>query len=171
MSAMIPKQTEFTRRIPVLSRKQEEIDAKVARKMVYAWDVLHDPERLREVYFKNARRLSNPRYWELLRTVWVAAGSTDTADLFRPYFQSLRTCQSWFMTVEDAAALERMKFPLKVWRAYDREPDPGISWTIDREWCEAYAKVHNRAIKEREVERDEVFAYVSRRHESEIIIL
>ena len=113
---MIPKQTEFTRRIPVLSRKQEEIDAKVARKMVYAWDVLHDPERLREVYFKNARRLSNPRYWELLRTVWVAAGSTDTADLFRPYFQSLRTCQSLFMTVEDAAALDRMKFPLKVWR-------------------------------------------------------
>ena len=64
-----------------------------------------------------------------------------------------------------------MTFPLKVWRAYDREPDPGISWTIDKAWCEAYAKVHNRVVKEREVSRAEVFAYVSRRHESEIIIL
>ena len=157
--------------MPVLPRKQEEIDAKIARKIVYAWDVLHDAERVQEVFFKDAHRLSNPRYWELLRTVWVAAGSTDTADLFRPYFLSRRTCRSWFMTVEDAAALDRMQFPLKVWRAYDRDPDPGISWTIDKEWCEAYAKVHNRRIKERFVERDEIFAFVSRRHESEIIIL
>lgn len=168
---MIPKQTEFTRRIPLLSMKQMDIDAKVAKKMVHAWDVLHSPERLREVFFQDAHRLSDPHYWELLRTVWVAAGSTDTADLFRPYFLSGRPCKSWFMTVEDAASLERVKFPLTVWRAYDREPDPGISWTIDRTWCEAYAKVHNRSIKERVVERGEVFAFVSRRHESEIIIL
>lgn len=122
---MIPKQTEFTRRIPLLSMKQMDIDAKVAKKMVHAWDALHSPERLREVFFQDAHRLSDPHYWELLRTVWVAAGSTDTADLFRPYFLSRRPCKSWFMTVEDAAALDRMTFPLKVWRAYDREPDPG----------------------------------------------
>lgn len=168
---MIPKQTEFTRRIPVLTRKQEDIDAKVARRLVHAWDVLHDAERVRDAFFKDAHRLSDPRYWELLRSVWVAAGSTDTAEMFRPYFLSSRPCKSWFMTVEDARALDRMQFPLKVWRAYDREPDPGISWTIDKTWCEAYAKVHNRVVKEREVRREDVFAYVSRRHESEIIIL
>ena len=49
---MIPKQTEFTRRIPLLSMKQMDIDAKVAKKMVHAWDVLHSPERLREVFFQ-----------------------------------------------------------------------------------------------------------------------
>ena len=27
--------------------KQMDIDAKVAKKMVHAWDVLHSPERLR----------------------------------------------------------------------------------------------------------------------------
>lgn len=168
---MYQKQTEFTRRIPVLSRKQEDIDAKIARRLVYAWDVLHDADRVREVFFKDAHRLSDPRYWEILRSVWVAAGTTDTAELFRPYFLSRRGCKSWFMTVEDAARLDRMQFPIKVWRAYDREPDPGISWTIDKDWCEAYAKVHNRSVKEREVNRDEVFAYISRRHESEIVIL
>ena len=168
---MYQKQTEFTRRIPVLSRKQEDIDAKIARRLVYVWDVLHDADRVREVFFKDAHRLSDPRYWEILRSVWVAAGTTDTAELFRPYFLSRRGCKSWIMTVEDAARLDRMQFPIMVWRAYDREPDPGISWTIDKDWCEAYAKVHNRSVKEREVNRDEVFAYISRRHESEIVIL
>lgn len=69
---MIPKQTEFTRRIPVLTRKQESIDAKVARRLVHAWDVLHDAERVREVFFKDAHRLSDPRY--------VDAGSSRKAD-------------------------------------------------------------------------------------------
>lgn len=42
---------------------------------------------------------------------------------------------------------------------------------LSRKQEEIDAKVHNRAVKEREVSRAEVFAYVSRRHESEIIIL
>ena len=75
------------------------------------------------------------------------------------------------MTVEDAEKLEKMQFPLTIWRAYDRDPDPGISWTVDREWCEAYAKAHNRQIKGMTVEREDVFAYITRRGESEIIIL
>jgi len=164
-------QTEFTRRIPVLTKKQLDRDAKIARQLVNAWDVEHDIERTRDIFFKKAHLLSNPRYWELLRTVWVAAGSTDTADQFRPYFLSNRPCKSWFMTVEDAATLDRMQFPLRVWRAYDQEPDPGISWTIDKDWCKSYAKAHNRIVKERVVNRAEVFAYISRRHESEIIII
>ena len=165
-------QTEFTRRIPTfLTQKQRDRDAKIVKKIVVAWDVEQDIDKTLDLFFKNARYLSNPAYWEVLRTVWVAAGSTDLAEKFRPYFESTRTCRSWFMTPEDAAALDKMEFPLTVWRAYDREPDPGISWTIDRDWCEAYAKVHNRKMKERKVNRCDVFAYVTRRSESEIIIL
>ena len=75
------------------------------------------------------------------------------------------------MTPEDAAALEAMQFPLTVWRAYDADPDPGISWTLDREWCEGYAKTKGRRMKQMQVNRDQVFAYVSRRGEEELIIL
>ena len=77
------------------------------------------------------------------------------------------------MTPEDAAELEAMTFPLTVWRAYDPsyDPDPGLSWTIDREWCEGYADKKGRMIKSRQVSREEVFAYISRRGESKIIIL
>ena len=57
------------------------------------------------------------------------------------------------------------------YEAYDREPDPGISWTINEEWFHQYAEGMGRQVKERLVNRDEVFAFVSRRHEQEIIIL
>ena len=165
-------QTEFTRRVPTgLSAKQMAQDAKIARQMVQAWDVEKSVDKLLDIWFRKSRLLSNPRYWELLRTVWCAAGSTDNADRFRPYFKSSRPCRGWFMTPEDAAELEKMEFPLKVWRAYDREPDPGISWTINEEWCHQYAEGMGRQVKERLVSRDEVFAFISRRHEQEIIIL
>ena len=165
-------QTEFTRRTPAwLTKKQRDRDSKIVWKLVKAWDIEKDIDKTLDIFFKNAKYLSNPAYWECLRTVWVAAGSTDLAEKFRPFFESTRTCQSWFMTVEDAAKLEKMQFPLTIWRAYDRNPDPGISWTVDREWCEAYAKVHNRQIKEMTVEREDIFAYITRRGESEIIIL
>ena len=124
-----------------------------------------------DVFIHKAKLMSNPRYWEFMRTVWVAAGSTETAPIFRRLMKSTRPCKGWFMTPEDAADLDKMQFPLTVWRAYDGDPDPGISWTIDREWCEGYAKSKGRKIKERQVMREEIFAYVTRRGESEIILL
>ena len=90
-----------------------------------------------------------------------------------------------------------MQFPLTVWRAFDisylriapektsqtlhslhpgditdlENVDPGISWTIDKEWCIGYAKSKGRVIRERQVYRGDIFAYVTRRGESEMIIL
>ena len=75
------------------------------------------------------------------------------------------------IATKDAAALEAMPFPLTVWRAYDVDPDPGISWTLDREWCEGYARSKGRRVKQMQVSRDQVFAYVSRRGEEEVIVL
>jgi hypothetical protein len=63
-----------------------------------------------------------------------------------------------------------------VYRAYDAErypddTDPGISWTIDEQWCEGYAKAKGRVVKSRQVERSDIFAYISRSGEEEMIIL
>lgn len=163
--------TEFTRRIPSLPKKQMARDARIAKAIVVAYDLHNDIGRVKELFFKNAKLLSNPRYWELMRTVWVVTGSTDNAHEFIPYMKSNRPCKGWFMTPEDAEALDKMQFPLTVWRAYDNEPDPGISWSINKEWVENYAKVKGRKVKSRQVERKQIFAYISRRLESEIIIL
>lgn len=202
------ERTDFTRRIPSLPEKQLARDSKIAMQLVRAQE--QGAEAIIDLFIRKARLLSNPRYWELMRTVWVAAGSTETAPLFRRLMKSPRPCRSWFMTPEDAAALDAMQFPLTVWRAYDvcyirsdeqivptldgsdptpsagtkpavvlqagdivdlPDTDPGISWTLDRQWCIAYARQKRRVIKQRQVMREEIFAYVTRCGESEIIIL
>ena len=173
------RRTDFTRRIPTgLSDKQMARDSKIAMQIIRAAEGGTDggaEQRVLDLFFRKAKLLSNPRYWELMRTVWIAAGSTETAQQFRTLMKSVRPCRSWFMTPEDAEALDKMEFPITVWRAYDAIRytmiDPGISWTLDREWCEGYAKSKGRIVKQREVYRNEIFAYVTRRSEEEIIIL
>ena len=167
----VNEQSDFTRRIPAVSDKQQARVEKLVKQLVQAYDVEHNPEKAKEIFFKKAKLLSNPHYWEILRTVWVAAGRTDNANEFLPFFRSSRPCKGWFMTPEDSQTLEAMDWPITVYRAYDEEPDPGISWTTDKQWCEDYARVAGRKIKQRTVERSQVFAYISRRAESEIIIL
>lgn len=171
----------MTRRIPALPEKKLARDSKIAKQIIHAYDVEQDIEKVRDIFFRKAHLLSNPRYWEMLRTVWVVSGSTANANEFRPLFKSPRPCKGWFMTVEDAAALDAMTFPLTVYRAYDpyydtpegiaAGGDPGISWTLEKEWCEKYAEGKGRVVKSRQVERKDVFAYISRRGESEIMIL
>ena len=178
-SLAINQRSDFTRRIPTgLSDKQMARAEKLCKQLV---NIENDgkgakAQRIIIMFYNHARLLSNPHYWEIMRTVWVATGSTETSNMFRKMMKSSRPCKSWFMTPEDAMALESMQFPLTVYRAYDAErypddTDPGISWTLDREWCECYAKAKGRVVKQMQVSRDQVFAYISRRGEEEIIIL
>ena len=172
--ALAPNQhTDFSRRIPTgFTQKQLDRDARIIRQIVCAYDEggPRAAERVLDIFWRKAKLLTNPRYWEVMRTVWVAAGSTETAHIFRTMMKSTRPCRSWFMTPEDAQALDAMQFPLTVWRAYDigylriapermsqtiqslhpgditnlENVDPGISWTIDKEWCIGYAKSKGR---------------------------
>ena len=172
-SLAINERIPFTRRVANLPDKQRMRDAKIVAQLIKAGDEEEDYAKVIDIFKRKYKLLSNPCYWETLRTVWVLCGSTETSDMFRPFFRLKRPCRSWFMTPEDAAELEAMAFPLTVWRAYDPSynPDPGLSWTINREWCEGYANKKGRLIKSRQVSREEIFAYISRRGESEIIIL
>lgn len=175
-NSIVPNErTDYTRRIPTgLSDRQMERDSRIIMQIIRADG---NPEKILDIFSRKARLLSNPRYWEVMRTVWVSAGSTETAQMFRRLMKSARPCKGWFMTPEDTDELDRMEFPIKVYRAYDKkysgtgEEDPGISWTTDCDWCHEYAVKKDRLVKERVVSREEIFAYVTRRGESEIIIL
>ena len=163
---------EFTRRLPTyITRQQAERDAKIARQLIVAHDIDCDTDKVLNIWFTKSRLLSNPAYWEILRTVWVAVGDTSLVPKFLPYFRSKRGARSWFMTVEDAATLDAMQFPIQLWRAYDDDNDIGISWTRDKEWCEGYARSRNRRVKTALFNRTDIFAYISRRGEEEFIIL
>lgn len=173
------RRTDYTRRIPTgLSEKQMTRDSKIAMQLIRIDQEGGDRagEKILDLFFRKSKLLSNPRYWELMRTVWVAAGSTETAQLFRTMMKSSRPCRSWFMTPEDSKVLDAMQFPVLVYRAYDavrypNDTDPGISWTLDVQWCREYAERKGRVVKSRMVYRSDIFAYVTRRGEEEIIIL
>lgn len=163
----------FIRRNPTfLTKKQQERDSKIARQIIHTYDVEEDKQKVMDIFFAKCHLLSDPRYWEMLRSVWIACGSTELASRFRPLFLSKRRAQSWFMTPEDSERLESLSFPVKLYRAYEPNvPDEGISWTDDVEWCHQYAKIKNRQVKSRFFTREEIYAYISRRGESEFIVL
>lgn len=166
------KTVPMTRRYPDLPRKQLERDSKIAYKIAYAHDMELDNGKVLDLFRKYHRQLSNPRYWEMLKVVWIAVGSTSVVDEFRRYMRSTRPCRNYFMTPEEHEALRNMQFPLKVWRACNSEDDGGLSWTVSMEVAVEFAARGNcRKILVREVDRKDVFAYINRRGEDEIIIL
>lgn len=162
----------MTRRYPDLPRKQLERDGKIAMKIARAYDIELDAQKVLDLWRKYHPMLSNPRYWELLKTVWIAVGNTAVAPEFRRYMQSNRPCRNYFMTPEEHESLRRMAFPLKVYRACTGENDGGISWTTSIEVAIEFAsRLEHPKILARRVERSEMFAYINRRGEDEIIIL
>ena len=163
---------KFTRRVPTyLTDKQKARDSKIVKQIAIAHDVENDLQKVLDIFFSKCKLLSNPTYWEVLRTVWIAAGTTENAPKFLPYFRSNRGAKSWFMTVEDTETLNSLTFPIQLWRAYDDDDDKGISWTRDKEWCEGYAEQRDRRIKSAMFNREDIYAYISRRGEEEFIIL
>ena len=80
------RRSDFTRRIPTgLSDRQMARDAKITQQLIRIQQQggQHAAEKMLDLFLRKARLLSNPRYWELMRTVWVAAGTTETARQFR----------------------------------------------------------------------------------------
>lgn len=164
---------DFTHRNPsFLSKKQLERDSKIVRQIVTAYDVEEDARKVVDIFFRKCHLLSNPRYWEIMRTVWVVGGNHTNVEHFKELMKSNRQAKSWFMTLEDAEELEKMNFPILLYRAYDiRYEDKGISWTDNFDWVMNRAEIHKLTVKKRLFTRNEIFAYISRRGENEFIIL
>ena len=63
------EQVSMTRRYPDLPRKVLQRDAEVSRKIMLAWDMEKNPQRVLNIYLNHVDKLSDERYWELMRTV------------------------------------------------------------------------------------------------------
>ena len=104
-SLAINERIPFTRRVANLPDKQRMRDAKIVAQLIKAGDEEEDYAKVIDIFKRKYKLLSNPCYWDTLRTIWVLCGSTETSDMFRPFFRLKRPCRSWFMTPEDAAEL------------------------------------------------------------------
>lgn len=190
----------MTRRKPVgLSRKQLEKDSDIAKELIYLWDIKHEMKAMLGFFLSERARLSHQRYWELLRTVWLAVGDRENYVIFRRLFSVKRPWKVFLMTPEEEAFLAALPDSFEVYRAaYPGEynvfdgsekekwamatvavaemnpipaNNPGLSWSLSKEWTEAYAKIHNRVFIERRVKKSEVTEYFNRRGENEIVIV
>lgn len=164
---------DFTHRNPsYLTKKQLERDSKIIKQIIIAHDVECDNEKMLDIFFKKCHLLSNPRFWEVMRTVWCAAGNYSNVDKFKQLMNSSRPAKSWFMTIEDKVTFDCLTYPILLYRAYDAKyKDYGISWTSNYDWAMQHAVNHGLTIKQQVFRKEKIFAYVSRRGEDEFIIL
>lgn len=162
----------MTRRYPDLKEKVLKRDSKIIKRIIAAWDIDKDGDKVLRLFVENKDKLSDERYWEVLRTVWVICGSLDNVDTFRKMFNSKRKNQYYFSTPEEQKRVRDMDDILTVYRACNEENDNGVSWTLSKDYAELYRKDFDKEmVVSKSVNKSEIFALVERNNEEEIIIL
>jgi hypothetical protein len=163
---------EMTRRYPKLSQKVLYRDSIISRKIVQAWDIEQDKEKVLSTFLKEHKNLSDERYWEIMRSVWVIAGSIENVPLFRELMMSQRKEKYNFSTPEEQKSLRELPDSFEVYRACNIPIQRALSWTLSKEYAEWYKEKYNKdKVFQRTVKKTEVFALIERNKESEIIIL
>lgn len=160
--------TPMTRRIPDVPQKVLRRDSEVVKKIIA---VQNDPDAVLNIFVKEQKSLSDYRYWELLRTVWIVAGRSDLLDVFIPLFKSQRKHRYYFSTPEEAERLRKMPQQFMAYRAINVGQN-NISWTLKKEFAEWF-KTHYKKdfIEEKLIDKSTVFAFIERRGEEEILII
>lgn len=161
----------MTRRYPNLRQKVLLRDSKIVQKMISAWDEKHDEQLLLNTYLNECKNLSDERYWELLRTVWILCGKLENIEIFKLLFQSKRPQRHYFSTPEEAKELREMPDSFTIYRACDEDNDGGISWTTSLHYAVKYKQMFDKKrILEATIEKSKVFAYINRNAEFEVIV-
>jgi hypothetical protein len=162
----------MTRRYPNLPNKVLKRDSEIIKKIISAWDLENDADKVLSIYLKENKNLSDFRYWEVLRTVWILCGSIENADLFRKLMQSSRKQKYYFSTPEEAKFLRELPEEIEVYRATNKFNDNGLSWTLSKEYSEWYKTAYQKdKVISKIINKKQIFAYIERNLESEVVIL
>lgn len=163
----------MTRRYPDLPGKVLRRDSKIVEKIVRIGNDGRNDQAVFDLFVKESSNLSDYRFWELLRTVWILAGKMERLDQFRKWFTSDRKQRYYFSTPEEAKRVREMKYPVTVYRATNNENDGGFSWTLDMAYAERYKQMFDKKyIIARTINsKDEIFALIERNNEEEILII
>lgn len=162
----------MTRRYPDLAKKKLLRDHKFAKKMIQAWDVENDAGKVFELFLDEKGQLSDERYWEFLRSVWIVAGNLDRTPVFLLLMQSKRKMKHYFSTPEECKRFQSLPEEIIVYRACNDEKDGGIAWTLSLDYAKSYQKMFEKEIiLEKKINKNLVFALIDRNKEEEVIIL
>ncbi len=162
----------MTRRHPDLPKKVLKRDSDIVAKIMKFWEASQNGPALIDLFIKESTGLSDERYWEILRSVWIMAGSNESTEKFRKLLSSPRKQKFYFSTPEDAKKLRELPESITVWRACNDGEEQGIAWTTSKQYAERYQEMFFKSkIVSMEVNRTKIFAYIGRNLEDEVIIL
>jgi len=138
------------------------------------WDKfvsLHEKHyRPSAVDYLESRGAPSNEIWKVLRRVWLMLENFEDTQMWweQRFERANEEDAQLFMGSENWAKFLDLKFPLKIYRGGVAK---GLSWTVDEAQAEWFAeRLGEGEVREMEVSKAEVFAFLEDRKESEIIL-
>ena len=118
--------------------------------------------------------LGDPQYWKLLGQLWVGSENIwqnldDWKELLANETRNLKL-RPLMMDRQERRVLKNLAEPIPIYRGCREHNREGLSWTLDYDQAEWFAKRFSPkgSVEEREITKDQAIAYFSR--EREIVI-
>jgi hypothetical protein len=158
-----------------LEYKLQATEEALNKKEYATYIFLHErPYRL-EAFLEVERKLDDEQYWELLGDIW-----TDSENIWQnkiiwgALLTSDRPKREFFMNEDERAEFEKLPENLTIYRGYQpRKNKVGYSYTISKDKATWFAHRFHKdgEVDTKKVNKGRVFAYLSRRNESEVLII
>lgn len=156
-----------------LAQKKEKIAEAKAKPDWERYVFLHERPFRFQAFIEHMHKMSNRTYWRLLADVWTdAEGCGVNFRWWRTCFNSSRPNRERLMLAKERAKLAALPDTFTIYRGAEPRHRKGLSWTIDREKAEWFARRFQRGGKvySATARKVDVIAYFDCRGESEIVI-
>jgi DNA-binding CsgD family transcriptional regulator/ADP-ribose pyrophosphatase YjhB (NUDIX family)/predicted ABC-type ATPase len=161
-----------------IEAKRETLDKALKAKNWSSYIYTHERPYRIDAFEEVMDEMTDEQYWENLSSIWVDSESIGMeAERWKGLLQSNRGSRESFMNADEREEFATLPERFTVYRGYSRgdNEELGMSWSTDRNVAEWFARRFSNdrrdiIVEELEVSKDEVFAYITRRGEAEIIL-
>lgn len=156
----------------------EKLKTSLKKKHYEAYVFLHErPYRL-EAFTEIMNYLLPSEYWSILSNVWYDSENIwQNKKVWKSLFLNEKRYKKFFMTEREQRFFDKLPTHFKVYRGcHEGKNEHGFSYSLDKEQAIWFSKRflqghENPKLIERFIDKKDVFAYIDRRNEQEIIII
>ncbi len=157
-------------------RKKEQAKTLFKQKEWESYIFLHErPFRLETFLRVKHLITSGKTYWEILSSIWTdSEGVHINKDVWEMLFRSTAPGKKFFMDASERKKLKELPETLTVYRGYvPSQNEDGLSYTLSHEKAKWFSNRFNIGgkVKERTINKSQIFAYLNGRGEDEILII
>jgi hypothetical protein len=159
---------------------KEEVAKALAEGNIHRYVFMHErPYRLNAFVDCIANRVVPDKdYWELLGSMWIDSENIwQNLNVWKRLMRSPRPRKQFFMDEDERKAFKLLPPQLTIYRGcIRRQNEDGMSWTLDKDKAAWFSKRfackgESACVLEKTIQKKNVFAYLTGRGESEVIIL